>query len=54
VVAPWLARTVFAGVAFAAVYRAAGAAAGAKEQGVAAAFVSTEQYVGTAPAAPRN
>ncbi len=47
-VAPWLAWTVFAGVAFPAVYRAAGAAARAEEQGVAAAFVSTAQYVGGA------
>ena len=47
-VAPWLAWTVFAGVAFPAVFRAAGAAAEAGEEGVAAAFVSTAQYVGGA------
>lgn len=48
VAAPWLVWAVFAGVAFPAVFRAAGAAAGPAEQGVAAALVSTAQYVGGA------
>ncbi|MGE0297316.1 MFS transporter [Pseudonocardia sp.] len=48
VTAPWLAWTLFAGIAFPAVFRAAGAAAGPREQGVAAALVSTAQYVGGA------
>lgn len=46
--APWLAWTVFAGVAYPAVFRATGAAAGPREQGVAGALVSTAQFVGGA------
>lgn len=47
-VAPWLAWTVFAGVAFPAVFRAAGAAVEPGAQGIAGALASTAQYVGGA------
>jgi MFS family permease len=48
VVAPWLVWALFAGVAFPAVFRTAGARALPGEEGVAAALVSTSQYVGGA------
>jgi MFS family permease len=45
---PGMVWALFAGVAFPAIFRAAGAAVGAGEQGVAAALVSTAQYIGGA------